>query len=74
MGDTGLEPPNVTKLNDNELRHTEDLGGAEAGAGRDNPPHIDVELAKVIEAWPTLPDAIKRAILAMLDACSSSDE
>ncbi len=26
------------------------------------------DLAAVVEAWPTLPDAIKRAILAMIDA------
>ncbi len=49
-------------------------GGAESGAVRDKTPHIDVELAKVIEAWPRLPDAIKRAILAMVNACSSDDE
>lgn len=28
----------------------------------------DTGLAKVIDAWPTLPDAIKAAVLAMVDA------
>jgi len=29
---------------------------------------LDPELARVIEAWPTLPPAIREAILAMLRA------
>ncbi|MEE3364214.1 MAG: hypothetical protein VX304_01110 [Planctomycetota bacterium] len=35
-----------------------------AAVGDDSPP-IDPELASVIEAWPTLPPALREAILAM---------
>jgi hypothetical protein len=28
----------------------------------------DPELARLVEAWPTLPDAIRRAILALISA------
>ena len=38
-----------------------------ANRAGNSPP--DPALAALIEAWPTLPDAIKRAILAMIDAC-----
>jgi hypothetical protein len=45
-----------------------ETAGAKSGAvDRENAP-IDPELAQVIEAWPTLPPAIREAILAMLRA------
>jgi hypothetical protein len=34
---------------------------------------IPSDLALVIDVWPTLPDAIKAGILAMIDACVGSD-
>jgi hypothetical protein len=37
--------------------------GAKSGAAGDDLPPIDPELAQVIEAWPTLPPAIREAIL-----------
>ena len=43
-------------------------GGAESGAVENHTAPADPDLAKVIEVWPTLPAAIKRAILAMIDA------
>jgi hypothetical protein len=30
------------------------------------PTHADPDLARVVEAWPTLPPAIRRAVLALL--------
>jgi len=38
-----------------------------AAVGDDLSP-INLELAQVVEAWPTLPPAIREAILAMLRA------
>ena len=38
---------------------------AECAAPGDDLPPIDPELAEVIEAWPTLPPAIREAILSM---------
>src|SRR5881227_2241382 len=33
----------------------------------------DPELARVIHAWPHLPDAIRRGILAMIGTCQGSE-
>ena len=33
-----------------------------------NGPAIDAELARVLDAWPTLPEAIRVGILAMVEA------
>jgi hypothetical protein len=43
-------------------------GAAKSAAVGDDLPPLDPELAQVIEAWPTLPPAIREAILAMLRA------
>ena len=65
---TGFEPGDVTPYQPKDLRQTPSQRAAECAAvGVDFPP-IDPELASVIEAWPTLPPAIREAILAMLRA------
>ena len=43
-------------------------GAAKSAAVGDDSPPIDPDLASVIEAWGTLPPAIRDAILAMLRA------
>ena len=43
-------------------------GGAESGAVGAAEARIDADLALVIDAWPTLPEAIKAGILAMVQA------
>ena len=43
-------------------------GAAKIAAVGDDLPPLDPELAQVIKAWPTLPPAIREAILAMLRA------
>ena len=60
--------PHATPLNPEEnavlCRCAAPLGSApKNGNARDDP-----ELAQVIEAWPTLPPAIREAVLAMLRA------
>ena len=42
--------------------------GAESGALAAREAPMDPALAAVIEAWPTLPEAIKAGILAMIRA------
>jgi hypothetical protein len=47
-------------------------GGAESGpVGAENAP-IDADLARVIEAWDSLPTALRAAILAMIDAADTT--
>ena len=64
----GLEPDDVTPSAPEDLRQTPNQRAAECAAVGDDLPPIDPELAQVIEAWPTLPPAIREAILAMLRA------
>jgi len=45
-----------------------ETGGAESGAVGAENTAIDPDLAQVIEAWDSLPPAIREAILAMLRA------
>ena len=63
-------PPEGLEQSADSLRRVQvsETAGAKSGAvDRENAP-IDPELAQVIEAWPTLPPAIREAILAMLRA------
>ncbi len=48
-----------------EKRHFWPEGGAESGALADS------DLRRVVEAWPELPDAIRRAVLALIAATST---
>jgi hypothetical protein len=43
------------------------VSGAKSGATKPNP-EIDPTLATVISAWPTLPEAIRAGIVAMVKA------
>jgi len=42
--------------------------GPETGPVKTKPRSSDADLQAVIEAWPTLPDAIRAGILAMIRA------
>jgi hypothetical protein len=66
MGDTGLEQASESSRNP----QVSDQGGAESGElCAENQP-IDPNLTVIIEAWPTLPEAIKAGILAMVRAAN----
>lgn len=45
-------------------------GGAECGAQRAPRGQFEPDLQRVIDGWPTLPDALKTGILAMITAAS----
>ena len=64
---TGFEPGDVTPSESTDLRQTLNQRAAECAAVDDSSP-IDPDLAQVIEAWDSLPPAIREAILAMLRA------
>ncbi len=72
MGLEGLEPVNVTKRKGNELRDVEDVGGAESGAVETEKAPIDPDLARLIDTWPNLPEAIRAGIVAMVNTAIES--
>jgi hypothetical protein len=47
--------------------------GADAGALETRTEHFGPDLQAIIDAWATLPDAIKAGILAMVRAAGRSD-
>jgi len=72
MGDTGLEPEIVTNCQINNLQKLENPGAAESGAVGAQNTEIDPELAKIVAAWPGLPDAIRAGIVAMVAAAGDA--
>ena len=64
----GLEPGDVTPSQPEHLRQTLNQRAAECAAVGDDLPPIDPDLVQVIEAWSTLPPAIRTAILAIVEA------
>jgi hypothetical protein len=42
-------------------------GGAESGAVDADSDPIDADLAAVVRAWPTMPEQVRRAILALTE-------
>ena len=63
-------PPQGLEQSENSPRRVQvsDTAGAKFGAvDRENAP-ITPDLETVIEAWPTLPPAIRTAILAIVEA------
>ena len=66
MGNTGFDLPRNPKKT-----AIFDSGGAKSGALGANLAPIDAELAEVVEAWDTLPEAVRAGILAMVSAATS---
>ena len=58
--DATPENPEKTGISEN--------AGADAGAVETKTAHDDPDLQAIIDAWPTLPEAIKVAILATVKA------
>jgi hypothetical protein len=67
VAEEGLEPLDASPSHHNELLQHADQHGAESGAIRLRI-LLEPDLISVIEAWPTLPPAIRETILAMLSA------
>jgi hypothetical protein len=42
-----------------------------AATGAVETQNMSPELAKIVAAWPTLPDALRRAMLALIDSAGS---
>ena len=63
----GFDTTAANALPDKGLRNSLPGGDAESGAPSTTTP-IDPKLAAVVAAWPTLPEAIRRAVLALIHA------
>ena len=70
-GHTGLEPPTVSSCNDNTLRYTDMSGGAESGAVERQTTPDDPDFRRVVAGWPTLPEPIKAAVMALVNSVTS---
>jgi hypothetical protein len=64
---------NQTSNPQNAEENTHSSKGAAQGAavGAENAP-IDADLARVVEAWPSLPAALRAAVLAIIDAADKT--
>ena len=73
MTPAGFEPAGASPCGDKDLRNRPARSGAVSGAVPvEKPPAGDPDLAQVITAWPTLPDAVKAGIVAMVKAAKDS--
>ena len=68
MGRTGLE--HIAKTPEKTV--VSHSGGAESGAVVDEIEPIEPDLQLIIEAWPQLPDDLRKAILAIVEAAKSA--
>jgi len=62
----GLEPRQEIP----EKPTVSEAGGAESGAQRAPTGQFEPDLQQLIDVWPTLPDALKTGILAMVTTAS----
>ncbi|MBU0641123.1 MAG: hypothetical protein KKB50_19870 [Planctomycetes bacterium] len=69
LGGTGLEQG--AKTPDETAISTE--GAAKSGASDGKSAAFGPDLRSTVEAWPTLPDALKTGILAMVRASEQGD-
>ena len=68
MGDTGLEFSRLSACSRKELQQSSGAGGAESGSLPPDSAQTDPDLRRLVDAWPTLPDAVKADILGMIEA------
>jgi hypothetical protein len=70
MGQRGLEPGSVTTSKSKGLEQPAESRAAESDASGPDSAPIDTDLARVIDAWPGLPEAVKAGIKAMVKAAT----
>jgi len=71
VGDTGLEPVDLTSLPRNDLRESQFQRGAKSDAFYDAAEfaeHLDPALGAVVDAWPMLPPSSRMAIESIVQA------
>ena len=65
---TGLELPAAIAQNTNDLGNQPSSGAAKSGAVSAASAPSDPDLARLIDAWPTLPGPVRRAVLALVNS------
>ena len=70
-GAAGLEATNVTHNGEKGLGNQPKPGAANALHFGPETPVIDPELARVFDAWPTLDDETKRAVLGLVETTAA---
>ena len=68
MEAAGLELDSVNRWGEKGLGESAPAGGAESGPLGAHSGPIDPDLALLIDAWPRLPEAVRRHIVAMVEA------
>jgi hypothetical protein len=58
---TGFEQPAITSVGNKNLGNLTSASAAKSGA-------VDSDLGRIADAWPTLPEPIRRAILALVES------
>ncbi len=58
----------ATPDDDSTLRQTDSAGAVPGAVTGESEGGTDPELARILAAWPTLPEPLRRAMLAMIDA------
>jgi hypothetical protein len=66
MENRGLEPKSISSLHDNNLQKINIPSAVKSDANEINSTKMPDDLQKVINAWSTLPDQIKQAVLLMI--------
>jgi hypothetical protein len=70
--------PNAPRRNANSENSLRDVSPVGRSAGRSDYPGeggtADADLAALVAAWPTLPEPIKRAVLALVNAAASQEK
>lgn len=69
MGDEGLEQPADSSGKTVSIQR----GDAESDALRSQTVPIDSDLTRLVIAWPSLPDAVRRGILALLGEAAKAE-
>lgn len=66
VGPAGLEPVDVTSLNDNELRESTFQSGTESGTGGDDSVTFGPDLQFIVDRWNELSEIAKLEIKTLI--------